>query len=297
MASQLLASTDLLNWRRHQLQRGGRAADLDWLLDLGAGVSRSVLQRLLLDPEGEETVPVQKSLSKLEKLWLRHLEYSQPLQHLVGVCPWRDLLLEVSHAALIPRQETEILVDLALAHAVKRPPRCWADLGTGSGAIAVSLCRAWPHSEGHAVDLSSGALSLAKRNLQALAPQHKCRIHRGSWWTPLRPSWGQIEMVISNPPYIPQPLMSGLDPVVRDHEPHIALVGGEDGLDAIRSLLADAPRALAPNGVLLLEHHYDQSERVRNLMLASGLVNVTAASDLEGVLRFALGQRDSRSVP
>jgi release factor glutamine methyltransferase len=82
-----------------------------------------------------------------------------------------------------------------------------------------------------------------------------------------------------------------LDPVVREHEPHVALVGGEDGLEAIRSLLIDAPHALAPGGVLFLEHHHDQSESVQDLMRRVGLVNVSAANDLEGVARFAQGQR------
>ncbi len=287
---QLLAGDDLLAWRRCQLRRGGRSVDLDWLLDLGAGVPWSALQRLLLDAEG--MVSIDRPLDELEQLWLRHLEQCEPLQHLVGVCPWRDLLLEVSSAALIPRQETELLVDLALAFVEGGSPSRWADLGTGSGAVAVSLCRAWPDAEGHAVDLSVDALSLAEKNLKVLAPQQTCHLHHGSWWLPLRPFWGQLEIVVSNPPYIPRRLIGELAPVVRDHEPHLALVGGEDGLEAIRSLLMDAPQALAPGGVLLLEHHHDQSESVQELMLEAGLVNVRAANDLEGVARFAQGQRD-----
>lgn len=286
---QFLAGNDLLAWRRRQLRRGGRSVDLDWLLDLGGGVSWSELQRLLLD--AEKVVAIDKPLEALEKLWVLHLEQSMPLQHLVGVCPWRDVLLEVSSAALIPRQETELLVELALAFAEGQSPRCWADLGTGSGAVAVSLCRAWPEAEGHAVDLSVDALALAEKNLKALAPQQSCRLHHGSWWVPLRAFWGQLEIVVSNPPYIPRPLIEMLDPVVRDHEPLGALVGGEDGLEAIRSLLIDAPCALAPGGVLFLEHHHDQSESVQDLMREAGLVNVSAAKDLEGVARFAQGQR------
>jgi len=286
---QFLAGNDLLAWRRRQLRRGGRSVDLDWLLDLGGGVSWSELQRLLLD--AEKVVAIDQPLEALEKLWVLHLEQSMPLQHLVGVCPWRDVLLEVSSAALIPRQETELLVELALAFAEGQSPRCWADLGTGSGAVAVSLCRAWPEAEGHAVDLSVDALALAEKNLKALAPQQSCRLHHGSWWVPLRAFWGQLEIVVSNPPYIPRPLIKMLDPVVRDHEPLSALVGGEDGLEAIRSLLIDAPCALAPGGVLFLEHHHDQSESVQDLMREAGLVNVSAANDLEGVARFAQGQR------
>ena len=97
---QFLAGNDLLAWRRRQLRRGGRSVDLDWLLDLGGGVSWSELQRLLLD--AEKVVAIDQPLEALEKLWVLHLEQSMPLQHLVGVCPWRDVLLEVSSAALIP---------------------------------------------------------------------------------------------------------------------------------------------------------------------------------------------------
>ena len=292
---QFLAGCDLLAWRRRQLRRGGRSVDLDWLLDLGGGVSWSELQRLLIDPE--ERIAIHQSLAELEKLWLLHLEQSMPLQHLVGVCPWRDVLMEVSAAALIPRQETELLVDLALAFAGGRSPRSWADLGTGCGPIAVSLCRAWPEAEGHAVDVSVDALALAEKNLNALAPQHSCRLHHGSWWVPLRPFWGQLEIVVSNPPYIPSPLLGGLDPVVREHEPHVALVAGEDGLEAIRSLLMDAPRALAPGGVLFLEHHHDQSAMVLKLLSEAGFERPEARSDLQGIPRFALAQRPCHPLP
>ena len=115
----------------------------------------------------------------LSELWERHLHGNVPLQHLVGLCPWRDVLLESSPAALIPRQETELLVDLALSQFKATPPARWADLGTGSGAIAVALARAWPTAPGHGVDLSSDALHLAERNLERCAPHHNCSLHLG----------------------------------------------------------------------------------------------------------------------
>ena len=135
-----LAGTDVLQWRRQQLARGGTAADLDWLLDLAGGLRWASLQRLLLDPT--RTVALEQSLEVLSELWERHLHGNVPLQHLVGLCPWRDVLLESSPAALIPRQETELLVDLAMSQFTTSPPARWADLGTGSGAIAVALARA-----------------------------------------------------------------------------------------------------------------------------------------------------------
>ncbi len=281
-----LAGTELLTWRRQKLARGGAAADLDWLLDLAGGVRWASLQRLLLDPS--RTIAVEQSLDALSELWECHLQENVPLQHLVGLCPWRDLLLESSPAALIPRQETELLVDLALNQFTTSLPSRWADLGTGSGAIAVSLARAWPTASGHGVDLSPEALRLAERNLQRCAPRHNCALHLGSWWSPLRRWWGCLDLVVSNPPYIPRSVVQGLDPVVRDHEPHLALSGGEDGLDAIRAVVNGGPAGLAPGGWLLVEHHHDQSGLVMQLMRDAGLAEVSAVADLEGTLRFAL---------
>ena len=284
-----LTGASLLEWRRQQLLRGGRAVDFDWLLDLSGGISWSSLQRLRIDPG--RTVHPNCSLGVLEDQWNQHIEKTIPLQHIVGLCPWRDVELEVSPAALIPRQETELLLDLAVERMERTPVKRWADLGTGSGALAVVLSREWSEAEGHAVDSSSAALSLAGRNLKRCVPLHHCRLHRGSWWEPLRAWWGQFDLVLSNPPYIPSGQIAGLHPVVRDHEPHLALAGGEDGLDSIRRVLADASSALSPGGQLLLEHHHDQSAAVLELMEKAGLVQREAVPDLQGVLRFAIGCR------
>ena len=284
-----LTGASLLEWRRQQLLRGGRAVDLDWLLDLSGGIAWSSLQQLRIDPD--RTVQTNCSLRRLEEQWNQHVDETIPLQHIVGRCPWRDVELEVSPAALIPRQETELLLDLAVQRIGGTPIRRWADLGTGSGALAVVLSSQWPEADGHAVDLSSAALSLAERNLQRCVPLHHCRLHRGSWWEPLRAWWGQFDLVLSNPPYIPSGLIAGLHPVVRDHEPHLALAGGEDGLDAIRRVLADADSALSPGGQLLLEHHHDQSAAVLELMEQAGLVEREAVPDLQGAVRFAIARR------
>ena len=283
------SGTAVLAWRRQQLQHGGRSVDLDWLLDLSGGVSWSLLQQLRIDPG--RTVALRRPLELLAQQWQQHVDDAVPLQHLVGCCPWRDVELEVSPAALIPRQETELLLDLAQQRIGSVPIHRWVDLGTGSGALAVAMARNWPHAEGHAVDLSSEALSLAERNLERWASPHNCQLHCGSWWEPLRPWWGQFDLVLSNPPYIPSGQLAGLHPVVRDHEPHLALVSGRDGLDAIRSVLALAGSTLAPGGYLLLEHHHDQSTAVLDLMDQAGLVQREAVEDLQGVTRFAIARR------
>jgi release factor glutamine methyltransferase len=141
------------------------------------------------------------------------------------------------------------------------------------------------------VEISADALLLAERNLRTHGAFPGWTLHGGSWWEPLRPWWGAFDLVLSNPPYIPSNLIRGLEPVVRDHEPHLALSGGADGLDSIRAVVKDAPRALAPGGWLLIEHHHDQSAAVVAMMQSVGLSDVAAAPDLQGVLRFGMGRR------
>ena len=291
-------ATALLHWRREQLRAGGNPADLDWLLDLAGGVSWARQQRLRLEPTA--TVQLACDLARLEQLWRRHRLEHQPLQYLVGVCPWRDLELRVQPGVLIPRQETELLIELALAQ--PRPaaapdseelPMLWADLGTGSGCLALALARAFPGSRGLAVDRSAEALAVAAQNLMpaAMPPGTSVGLLQGSWWEPLHPHWGQLHLVLSNPPYIPTGVWEQLDPVVRLHEPALALDGGQDGLDAIRTIAAGAQRALAPGGLLLLEHHHDQGPAAAELLRKGGLVDVNNHPDLEGQQRFVSARR------
>jgi release factor glutamine methyltransferase len=290
-----LPASSLLAWRRALLaSTGGTSADLDWLLDLGGGVRWPELQALHLHPE--RMVRLAQPLARLEELWRRHRRTAEPLQYLVGRCPWRDLELQVGPGVLIPRQETELLVDLALALAPPTPRGAglrWADLGTGSGALAVALARALPAGRGLAVDASDEALTFAALNRAAAGVEERFTLMRSDWWEALKPWWGELELVVANPPYIPSITVEGLEPVVRDHEPRSALDGGSDGLAALRTITAGASQALAPGGVLLLEHHHDQSQSVGLLLELAGLVEVQAHRDLEGVRRFASGRRPS----
>ncbi|MFZ9621003.1 MAG: peptide chain release factor N(5)-glutamine methyltransferase [Prochlorococcaceae cyanobacterium] len=279
----------MLAWRRSQLAGRDREpaslqSSLDWLLDLGGGVGWQQLQQLHLRPE--QPVALQRSLAELATLWQRHLNEQVPLQYLLGLCPWRDLTLQVGPGVLIPRAETELLVELALQQC-PTPPALWADLGSGSGALALALANAWPTSRGLAVELSDAARAIAALNLQA-APQ--VQLLAGSWWQPLAPWWGQLALVVANPPYIPEAVWADLEPVVRAHEPSMALAAGADGLDAIRQIAAGAAAALAPGGWLLLEHHHDQSAAVLELLAAAGLQQLERHRDLEGVWRFACGR-------
>lgn len=287
----LVAATELLQWRRTQLQAGGQASQLDWLLDLEGGIGWQTLQQIRLHPN--QSVPLAAPLTRLAELWQEHLSSAAPLQYLVGRCPWRDLELEVQPGALIPRQETELLIDLAARLIAPQLTTgessrlLWADLGTGSGCLALALARAWPGSRGLAVDQSPQALALARRNLNTHQLLDAVELRQGSWWQPLADCAGALDLVVSNPPYIPTAVWAELEAGVRDHEPALALDGGADGLDAIRAIAAGATAHLRPGGWLLLEHHHDQSDAVLALLLTAGLKQVEAHRDLEGVWRFA----------
>ena len=304
MVSHLCSGEELLAWRRAQLALGGRSVDLDWLLDLQGELRWAELQRLRLRPE--LTVSLACSLEALAHLWRRHLDGHVPLQHLVGRCPWRDLDLQISAAALIPRQETELLIDLALdrlrdpAFAPHRRDGRWADLGTGSGAMAVALARALAGWHGHAVDLSSAALDLARINLQRLAPEGGCQVHLGNWWTPLRPWWGQFNLVVSNPPYIPSKWSMRLSLWFET----MSLARRSAVVQMVLMLVGRSwacSSGVGSRGWLLIEHHHDQSEQVLQLMESSGLVAAEARCDLGGVKRFAMAcqspDRPPRCLP
>jgi len=287
-AEETLTGAGLLAWRQSLLAHGGQSADLDWLLDLAGGLDWSARQRLWLDPQ--RPAPLHFARLELEQIWLRHRRDHTPLQYLVGCCPWRDFDVRVGPGVLIPRQETELLVDLAVEAMAPSPleaPLRWADLGTGSGCLALALATAFPASTGVAVDCSGEALLQAEDNLQLAGLLHRVDLRKGSWWSSLEPLLGTLDLVVSNPPYIPSRLLNGLDPVVRLHEPWLALDGGEDGLAALRSIIASAGQALAPGGWLLLEHHHDQGEPVRGLLAAAGLERVNSFQDLEGHCRFS----------
>jgi release factor glutamine methyltransferase len=294
-----LSGQELLSWRRQLLAEGGSAADFDWLLDLAGGMGWADLQALRIHPS--RSIVLRQDRRELERLWRRHLSSAEPLQYLVGLCPWRDLTLQVAPGVLIPRQETELLADLALTclelHSVSRQPLLWADLGTGSGCLALALARGLPGSRGFALDASAEALRVAATNLAAELQEQRLTLLQGHWWDALAPWWGSLQLVISNPPYIPSATVATLEPGVRDHEPHLALDGGPDGLAPIREILGGATAALAPGGWLFLEHHHDQSPAVLLLMEQAGLEQPTPHTDLEGTWRFASARRPAAATP
>jgi release factor glutamine methyltransferase len=168
----------------------------------------------------------------------------------------------------------------------------WADLGTGSGAIAMGLATAFPEARIHAIDQSGAALAIAQANAADYGLSDRIHFYQGSWLEPLTALKGQIWGIASNPPYIPSQMVLELQPEITQHEPHTALDGGPDGLDCIRHLIATAPTYLQPGGIFLLEMMAGQAPLVVDLLHQQGnYKHIQIHKDLAGIERFVLAHR------
>ncbi|XGW00500.1 MAG: peptide chain release factor N(5)-glutamine methyltransferase [Leptolyngbya sp. BL-A-14] len=275
------------------------ADEVDWLLQDLAGLDRLSLRLETFKDKSE--IRLAKPLTELDQLWQQRLHGRVPVQYLTGVAPWRQFLLKVSPSVLIPRPETECLIDLAIAatHPTSNSPfpapstqGHWVDLGTGSGAIAIGLAVAFPGARIHAVDYSAAALAIARANAQQLRLTDRIQFYEGSWLEPLAQLKGQLSGIVANPPYIPSDWVPSLQPEVAQHEPHLALDGGADGLDCIRQLVETAPDYLKPGGVWLVEMMAGQAHAVFDLLQQQGsYCQIQTYPDLAGIERFAIAFR------
>lgn len=220
------------------------------------------------------------------KKLVRQRAQGQPVAYLTGSSEFWSLPLKVSPAVLIPRPETELLVEVALE---KIPPGVdWrlADLGTGSGAIALALASERDKCEIHATDISLAALDIARDNARQLGFGHT-HFHHGSWTDPLR---GKFHLIASNPPYV-----CANDPHLEQgdlrFEPQVALTPGGDGLDAIRDITRLAKPMLVDGGWLMFEHGWDQGPDTRQIMRDNGYAEIATLKDLQGHDRVTLGEK------
>lgn len=217
---------------------------------------------------------------------LRRREDGEPVAYLTGRRGFWAFDLMVTPDTLIPRPETERLVELALERTPPTPGARIADLGTGSGAIALAMAYERRHAQVVATDVSPGALQVAATNARTLGLRN-VQLREGSWWAPLKRE--RFDTIVSNPPYIAEN-----DPHLHRgdlrYEPAKALSSGRDGLDAISLLINGAGAHLQPGGWLLLEHGWGQGQAVRALMAQVGFKQVHSARDLEGRERVTLGQ-------
>ncbi len=214
----------------------------------------------------------------------------EPLQHLIGEVTFFGLRFRVSRDALIPRSETEELLDHTLRLAPRdREIRC-LDLGTGSGVIAVCLARYLPRAAVTAADVSAAAIDLARANATLNDVADRIEFVESDWF---RNVSGRFDLVVSNPPYVASGAVERLAVEVRDHEPRVALDGGEDGTQAISAVLAGVGGHLLPGGRVLLEIGDGQGDTVSREMTAAGLSDVRIDRDLSGRERFASARGSS----
>ncbi len=302
-----VSGADLWSWRQQAVRQV-----LDWVTDLQAQsdylreldwllVAVADLDNLSLRLEtfrARPAIELTRPLPTLSQLWQQRLEQHVPIQYLLGWTTWRNLTLEVAPGILIPRPETELIIDLAQHWVLQHPtlrldsPMQWADLGTGSGAIALGLAQSFPQADIHAVDISPIALEIAQRNAKQIHGTKPIRFYQGEWLDPLNRLQRYFDGIVSNPPYIPSAEIPKLQPEVFLHEPHLALDGGKNGLASMYQIVKQAPKYLQVGGVLLLEMMRGQAASVKELLQSNGqYTNIQIHTDLAGVERFVLATR------
>jgi release factor glutamine methyltransferase len=259
------------------LPDGSPRLEAELLLGEATGLSRT---RILTWPDTPLTSDALRRLAGL----VERRRGGEPIAYILGRQGFWTLDLEVTPDTLIPRPETELLVELALARLPARAPLTVADLGTGSGAIAAALAAERPAWTLIALDRSPAAIAVARANARRLALPNLLPLV-GHWFCPL--ALGSLDAVVSNPPYV-----AASDPHLGRgdlrFEPHAALASGPDGLDAIRHIAAEAQRHLRPGGLLALEHGYDQGAAVRAILGSAGWLGIETRRDLAGHERVTL---------
>lgn len=279
-----MSATTLRDWLNHAARRLAEVSDTprldaELLLAVALDRSRSYLHAW------PERVPEPDQIARFTA-WLDRRHTGEPVAYILGRREFWSLELEVTPDTLIPRPETELLVDLALERLPANRPLDMADLGTGSGAIALALAVERPRAWIVATDRSPAALAVARRNARRLNLAN-VEFREGDWCAPL--AGARFDLIASNPPYV-----AATDSHWREGEPRFepptALVSGAEGLDALRTIIAQAPGHLKPGGWLVLEHGYDQGEVVPALLRTRGFVAVTDHRDAAGVNRTSCGR-------
>lgn len=279
---------DTVTWRELLAETVGLLHDAQharWICETATSSTSDEFRTLLDSAAGERAV------AHLDAM-VGRARSGEPIQYVLGSWGFRLLDLAVDARVLIPRPETELVAELSIELAMAAGPiRTVADLGTGSGAIGLSIAHELP-LDGSTVwltDASADALDVARANLAGLGrAAANVRIAQGSWCDALPPD-AVFDVIVSNPPYVADQ-SPDIDSIVADWEPAAALFAGSDGLDHIRTIVRDAPGRLRHDGWLVLEHGHDQGDAVRDLMVGAGLIEVETRGDLAGLDRMTLGR-------
>jgi release factor glutamine methyltransferase len=256
--------------------------DTDTLIAHSLGIKRL---ELYLDLDRPLT---ESQLAELRPLVKRRAD-REPMQYIIGSVDFCDMLLKVDARALIPRYETEELVE-RVSEALSVAPKQILDLGTGSGALALAFAKRYPEASVDAVDFSAQALSLAKENAITQELAERITFYEGSWLCPLGLGEQRYDLIVSNPPYLTEEEMTTAEPEVVNHEPQCALVSGADGLDDLRLIFKDAVAFLKPGGLLALETGIAQAEALNTLAETAGLQG-ECIEDLSGRPRFYFARK------
>jgi release factor glutamine methyltransferase len=220
---------------------------------------------------------------------LERRQHGEPIQYITGEAEFYGLPFRVTPDVLIPRPETEHLIEKVLELAANFTQPRIVDVGTGSGIIAVALAHKLPAATITATDLSQSALAIAQENAERNGVASRIRFLEGDLLAPIREE--RFEIVVSNPPYVPEADRAALSVEVRDYEPALALYAGEDGLGIYRRLIPAASATLAPGGFLALEIGYGQQAAIRNLLASSGFAQIEFLPDLNKIPRVAFARR------
>lgn len=252
--------------------------DTDLLIAHSLGVKRLELYLDLERPLTEAELTVLRPLVKRRA-------QREPLQYILGSVEFCDLQLKVDARALIPRPETEELIELIVDRLkVGAAPKHILDLGTGTGALALALAKQYPDAAVTAVDFSETALALASENLEQLGFADRVSLKQGSWFEPISES-ESFDLIVSNPPYLTEAEMTSAEPEVVAHEPSTALVSGVDGLDDLRRILAGVSAHLNKGGLLALETGIAQHTQLEKLANTTGMTG-ESVDDMSGRPRF-----------
>ena len=284
-----ISTKDLFLWIRDIKKSEQDIEDLYLLLDLLGGISKSDLFLLKINPPQEVLLNI--DFHSLKKKWIEHTQISKPIPYISNSTYWRNFKFEITADVLIPRVETEQIIDIATDIIDNKDKEIlFADLGTGSGSIAISLAFENRNWKGLATDIDVQALEVAQKNHKIISHELNIDFYCGNWWEPLFNYAGMINLAISNPPYIPRNVYERLPSSVLDFEPKKALYGGEDGLSHIKQIISDAPKFLAKGSWLILENHFNQSKKIKNLLREYGFESLKTINDTFGVGRFTIGR-------
>lgn len=232
--------------------------------------------------------PLIESELELIRQGIRRRSKREPLQHILGSVDFYGVSLRVDKRALIPRPETEYLIEILHTQYLNREPTRILDLGTGSGAIAIAMLNLFPQAQGVAVDMSTEALALAKENADAVGVSSRLEFVKSDWFQNVD---GAFELIVANPPYLTQEEMETADPEVVQYEPKEALFGGEAGLDDLISIIDGCTDHLVDGGMIALETGIKQHQALMERAQSQGLKHLQSIKDLDRRDRFLIGSR------